>query len=216
MSVHYRCLWDSQDRWGLYDGPECAPHNGTIPIWLNAHLASGEAASWVAHVDPVDGSFAGTTRFVGIGYPNWGDYLDGVGDLDMYISPEMGWCTLQVLAMPYVHLDEAVLIFDADVVSGVPESPQHPVAFLSAGPNPFSARTALTFGGLAQGSALLLISDVSGRSITEWPIGVEAGRAGRIIWDARDAAGNPVKSGVYFGRLESSQGTISRRLVLIR
>ncbi|MCB0288541.1 MAG: T9SS type A sorting domain-containing protein, partial [Calditrichaeota bacterium] len=36
------------------------------------------------------------------------------------------------------------------------------------------------------------------------------------VWDARNDAGNPVSSGVYFYRLSSDKQTLTRKMLLVR
>jgi len=42
--------------------------------------------------------------------------------------------------------------------------------------------------------------------------------AGRhsVVWDGRDASGQPVGSGVYFARLTSSTKSATRKMVLLK
>lgn len=60
-----------------------------------------------------------------------------------------------------------------------------------------------------------LLYDVHGRAVRRLSTGTEAG-AGWLSWDGRDAQGVRVPPGVYFLRLETSEGWQTERLVITR
>jgi len=67
---------------------------------------------------------------------------------------------------------------------------------LFAFPNPFNSATVINFSNLKGGE--IKIFDVRGQLIRTFFTGGE--NEGRIIWDARDATGKTVSSGIYFAR----------------
>ncbi len=74
---------------------------------------------------------------------------------------------------------------------------------LTCAPNP--ARGRLTFRFLGGASGLLRIFDASGRLVRALP--VDRGMDGAIEWDGCGPTGEPVRTGVYYCRLEGSPGT---------
>ena len=84
-------------------------------------------------------------------------------------------------------------------------------------PNPFTRRLAITFSIPAQDASPLRfrVLDVAGREVSAFDA-AGGGRAGQIIWDARDANGAALAPGLYLLQLESSVGRLTRRIVLAR
>lgn len=83
-------------------------------------------------------------------------------------------------------------------------------------PNPFNPGTFLSFG-LPQKSAVSVdIYDLLGRRIVNLVDGeLEAG-AHSIFWDGKDAAGNPVSSGIYFYRVVTDFGVKQEKMTLLK
>jgi endonuclease/exonuclease/phosphatase family metal-dependent hydrolase len=83
-------------------------------------------------------------------------------------------------------------------------------------PTPFNPRTTLSFDLARAGSAKLEVFDVRGRRVaTLVDTELSAGRHTRV-WDATDAAGAPLASGVYLVRFVADGTVEVRRAVLVR
>ena len=83
-------------------------------------------------------------------------------------------------------------------------------------PNPFVARTQLSYGVPAAGHVRLEIFDVQGRRVATVVDQVQAAGWRAAGWDGRDARGRMVASGTYFARLESDGKVEVRKLVMAR
>jgi hypothetical protein len=83
--------------------------------------------------------------------------------------------------------------------------------YLSSYPNPFNARTQITYNNIEGGD--LSIYDITGRLIKTFTVN---GREGDVMWDATDDNGNHVSSGVYFIRARTSNGATSRKVLYLR
>lgn len=83
-------------------------------------------------------------------------------------------------------------------------------------PNPFNPKTTLRFRLAAAGPATLAIHDAAGRLVRLLEAGELAAGEHATTWNGRDALGRPVASGVYFARLRTAEGMLSRRLVLLK
>jgi hypothetical protein len=85
-----------------------------------------------------------------------------------------------------------------------------------ARPNPFNPRTVIQFEIALDGVVTLAVYDPLGRRVRT--LVNEHAFAGRhtVMWDAADDLGRSMASGVYFVRLSSEEGTVTRRLVLLR
>lgn len=83
-------------------------------------------------------------------------------------------------------------------------------------PNPFSRETTLRLRMARPGHVKLTVVDPSGRTLRrlaqrEFPAGYA-----QLRWDGRDDRGGRVPSGVYFIRLQTSEGVRTRRVLVAR
>jgi hypothetical protein len=100
----------------------------------------------------------------------------------------------------------------------IPTIVARPVEFALAQnvPNPFNPQTTIRFS-VPEGSPVrLAVFDVTGRLVRTLVDGDMAAGRHSIIWDGRDAVGRDVASGVFVCRLASAQGSLVRRMVLLR
>ncbi len=82
-------------------------------------------------------------------------------------------------------------------------------------PNPFNANTVIPYRLDAPGPVRLEIYNLLGQRIRALVDEVQAAGAYRVHWDARDAAGRRVSSGVYFLRLRYPGGVQTRRMLYL-
>jgi len=83
-------------------------------------------------------------------------------------------------------------------------------------PNPFNPKTEIRFSLSQAGQASLRIFDAQGRQVKSLAEGnLEAGPQS-IVWDGTDSQGQRAASGVYFYRLETTEQTVSKRMVLLK
>lgn len=83
-------------------------------------------------------------------------------------------------------------------------------------PNPFNPVTVIPFTVPAgSGEATLRIFDVAGRLVREFHPDAREGRQS-VVWDGRDARGQPVSSGLYFYRLDAAGLTETRKMILMK
>lgn len=107
---------------------------------------------------------------------------------------------------------------DTASVAVEPEPPATvPVAMLAPFPNPARGGSA-TFRLLLEhaGRVTLRVHDGAGRLVRELLDGERGAGVHEEIWDGRDAAGRPVRSGVYFVTLESGTARATTSLLLLR
>jgi beta-lactamase superfamily II metal-dependent hydrolase len=90
-----------------------------------------------------------------------------------------------------------------DIVSVAP--------YVRAYPNPFTTTTTLSFSMPAEGPVRLGIYDVRGCLVS--PLVDLDGRSGTVTWRGTSAQGSQVAPGVYFVRLESRDGSESRKVI---
>ncbi len=83
-------------------------------------------------------------------------------------------------------------------------------------PNPFNPSTTITFAVPTTGAVDLSVFNVQGQLVrtlvdAEMPAGSHA-----AVWNGRDMQGRPAASGVYLYRLTGTDGTLVKRMVLVR
>jgi subtilisin family serine protease len=83
-------------------------------------------------------------------------------------------------------------------------------------PNPFNPQTTVKFALPHSGKVELKIYDVRGAAVRTLVSGhLEAGQH-EAVWQGRDDAGRRVPSGVYFSRLVTDDGVLTRRMTMIK
>jgi hypothetical protein len=83
-------------------------------------------------------------------------------------------------------------------------------------PNPFNPKTEIRFSLRQAGQASLRIFDAQGREVKRLAEGNLPAGPQSIVWDGTDGQGQRVASGVYFYRLETTEQTVSKRMVLLK
>jgi len=105
-------------------------------------------------------------------------------------------------------------VFDA---TGSEESPGAIALQLAQNyPNPFNPKTTILFRIPSAGKVRMGIYDAAGRLVRVlYDERMEAGEHA-ASWNGRDVFGRPVASGVYFARLVTAHGELSRRMLLLK
>jgi len=83
-------------------------------------------------------------------------------------------------------------------------------------PNPFNPSTAISFHLSLPGWASLEIFDTRGRMVRSIFRGLCQSGTNRFIWDGTETKGGKLQSGVYFYRLETENGSITRKMILVK
>jgi len=82
-------------------------------------------------------------------------------------------------------------------------------------PNPFNSSTTITFALPGVDNWRLTIVNVRGQTVRRF-FGRGGPGAETVTWDGCTDSGRPVASGVYFYRLETTTGSDSRRMLLLK
>lgn len=83
-------------------------------------------------------------------------------------------------------------------------------------PNPFNPTTRILFNLARDGYATLRVYDVAGHEVATLVNRSLTAGPHNVVWDARDARGQDVVSGVYFYRLTAPGVERTRRMVLLK
>ena len=83
-------------------------------------------------------------------------------------------------------------------------------------PNPFNPATAISYQLKANSSITLTVVDLLGRIVATLVSGEERGGTHRVTWNGTDGFQKPVSSGVYFCRLTTAEGSLQKKMLLVR
>jgi hypothetical protein len=101
-------------------------------------------------------------------------------------------------------------------VTGIGDGPAAAPRLAQNRPNPFNPRTDIAFELPQAGRVRLTLYAPDGRRVGRLLDGDLTAGAHTVAWDGRDERGRAVPSGTYFYRLETADGSVSRRLSLVR
>jgi hypothetical protein len=83
-------------------------------------------------------------------------------------------------------------------------------------PNPFNNETIIQVKVPNSGQIKLEIANLLGQRVFEYNKEVDGPKTVNIGWDGRDSDGNDLPSGIYFYRLITESGTLTRKMLLLR
>jgi hypothetical protein len=83
-------------------------------------------------------------------------------------------------------------------------------------PNPFNPSTEIRFSLTTRGVATLEVFNVLGERVVVLAEGVFPSGEQRIVWNGMSQSGRTVSSGIYLYRLTTSDGSFSRKMVLLK
>ena len=100
----------------------------------------------------------------------------------------------------------------ASKLIGLPDEPQ----LQQNAPNPFNSQTVLSYFLPESGPVRLELFSVTGQRVAILRQGPQQAGYHRLRWNAQDGEGHPLASGIYFYRLETADGILTRKLTLLR
>jgi len=173
------------------------------------------------------------------------DWFVGVRDLDLR-DGQGGWLPEVVVVLyPYDAGTDSGVTYGSPDQATVPPEPVHPVtgfpftpevplgtftftltgvsdvpaagAFAAtAFPNPFNPRTTIAWDLPGAGDLRIDVFDLRGRLVRGLRRGPAAAGPGSLAWNGRDAAGRPVRAGIYLARLVSPAGSPTLKMTLVK
>lgn len=117
--------------------------------------------------------------------------------------------------------DSAQAMYDRTFLTGVSGGPELPwtpgrALLYQNRPNPFRSATSLSYQLPARQHVRLSIYNLAGQRVRTLVDGMQETGIYSVSWDGRDNTGARVAAGVYFCALETEQGFLSRKMILVK
>jgi hypothetical protein len=191
---------------------------GPYPLTVTIQSTSAIVAGSVKVKFGRGGAFNQEAVLNPTGNPNeWGGGIPGQGgnvDIRYYVIADnaAGWRGAHPLGAEFAHHEFHVgPLVAVEEVGGAAA-----LALDPAMPNPFAPATTLRFSLPAQEAVRFAIHDLAGRVVRTLVAENLGAGTYTTSWDGRDDAGHDVAGGIYFARLATSTGTLTRKVVLAR
>ncbi len=97
-----------------------------------------------------------------------------------------------------------------------PVVPRSTLALGQNSPNPFNPSTRIGFSLPQAGDVTLAVYDLSGRLVRTLLDSRQTAGAHAVRWDGRDDDGSQAASGIYLYRLITDEGTLARKMILVK
>ncbi len=180
--------------------------------------------TWLIEIDPVTGAGAPVVTTVsgdGIAYdPDSGSLITIVrGSSHQFhaVDPSSG------VAMPLpqygtpTYWEALAIVPGESTLLGTPSvtPPTSRVTAVRAIPNPTRAATSFLMPPSLRGPVRMTIVDAAGRRVDAVGVSRVDGR-GSVTWDARDAGGRPIPSGIYYVDVATPGGRARGRVMVLR
>ncbi len=138
----------------------------------------------------------------------------GLGDATTIDSLVVEWVSGDVTVLESVTADQFITIFEV-AQTGAPWVGTNVIESRLAQnvPNPFRRATRIAFEVTRSGPVELTVFDPAGRLVRKLVNETRSAGAYHVDWDGRDRTGERVSAGVYFYRLETVEGPVSRKAV---
>jgi len=109
--------------------------------------------------------------------------------------------------------------FWQNYVAGVSAAPEVPASIWSLHqnhPNPFNPATTISFSLPSASRVRLDVYSLRGQRIRSLIDESRGAGSHKALWDGRDTHGRRVASGTYFARLVTDEGTLTKKMMLIK
>jgi hypothetical protein len=139
----------------------------------------------------------------------------GFGNAQTVDSLRVLWPSGTVDVLTDVATNQTLTIVEGSTLPEPPE-PGGALALHQNFPNPFNPGTTISFRLDAPGDASLVVFDGRGARVRTLAAGAHGAGPHEIDWDGTNDRGQRVASGMYFYRLETPAGILTRKMVLVK
>jgi hypothetical protein len=170
--------------------------NGPAFIYANVSFDGGE--SWQGEIRVSDGSNysieSSVTISNGMGHISWSDARN---------NPNPRYFE--------IYYDRSYL--DNTAIGEDVKPPKPNEISIQSYPNSFNSEVIILYNLNNKKGGELAIFNIQGQLVKKFDL---IGKEGKIIWDARDAMGNKVSSGIYFAKAGASQNSCTIKLLYLK
>jgi choice-of-anchor B domain-containing protein len=204
----------------VFDGTNLGALTLTYQRWFSNRAPSPSTDEFRADVSTDGGASWTNLETLDLGYDAWAlasielsSFVTVTDQMQIrFVAEDLGSNTYLEAA-----IDDVAILTPATDAPGVLAPTGVRLDFGAPVPNPFRSATRLSFDLPSTGPAELAVFDVSGRRVATVLRGdrVAAGTH-RATWDGRDEQGRRVATGVYFAKLVTADGSLTRKVTLMR
>jgi hypothetical protein len=83
-------------------------------------------------------------------------------------------------------------------------------------PNPFNPSTTISFSLAKRDKVSLSVYNLKGQLVNTLLVSNLDAGTHSLVFDGKDASGRPLASGMYFYRLQTSEGSLTKRMLLVK
>ncbi len=192
---------------GVYCNTVPPPNLYTAVDWITVKLDAETAdVHWISFLDD---EWEDLPWYVG---EQWGESVDvNPSTGDVFTGGQM----LALTSNEEITSNYTVVGYSSYSV-GVSENLPQTGKLIQSYPNPFNAFTTLAYSLEKDAQVKIVISDLSGRIVTNLLDEVQMAGEHTLKWDATDTRGNHVNSGIYFCTFNIGNSTSTIKLVVQR
>ena len=130
-----------------------------------------------------------------------------VGNRSLTVDTERGGFSIDYI--------ELIKVQDNSSTANERDTPDEEFSLTQNYPNPFFASTTISYTLGSPSLVQVTVYDILGREVHVLENAIRSSGTHHVSWDGLDANGNRVASGIYFYRMETEAGIITRQMIYL-
>ncbi|MBT6413044.1 MAG: T9SS type A sorting domain-containing protein, partial [Candidatus Marinimicrobia bacterium] len=144
------------------------------------------------------------------------DDTDGNGYQEHEFTPEISYYKTEGMGQNYNRCAAMSDPIEEDMVALGDEITPGDFSLYQNYPNPFNPTTSIEYDLTKSGSVDLAIYDLMGHRVRTLVFGNQKSGFKTVVWDATNDFGQAVSAGMYFYTLNTSEGSLTQKMLLIK
>lgn len=144
------------------------------------------------------------------------DDTDGNGYQEHEFTPEISYYKTEGMGQNYNRCAAMSNPIEEDMVALGDEITPGDFSLYQNYPNPFNPTTSIEYDLTKSGSVDLAIYDLMGHRVRTLVFGNQKSGFKTVVWDATNDFGQAVSAGMYFYTLNTSEGSLTQKMLLIK
>jgi hypothetical protein len=144
------------------------------------------------------------------------DDTDGNGYQEHEFTPEISYYKTEGMGQSYNRCAAMSSPIEDDMVALGDEITPSDFALYQNYPNPFNPTTTIDYDLTQSGAVDLAIYDLMGHRVRTLVYGNQKSGFKTIVWDATNDFGQPVSAGMYFYTLNTTEGVLTQKMLLLK